>query len=93
MHALQPMQRSAVTLTMPSSETWLAPVGQQVTQGGFSQWLQRSERISIVRSGNVPRTSVVIQSRLKPTGTLFSVSQATTQSMQPTHLRVSMTIP
>ena len=59
----------------------------------MSQWLQRSERISSDRCGNSPRTSVVIQSRQKPSGTSFSVWQATTQSMQPTHLRVSMTIP
>ncbi len=59
----------------------------------MSQWLQRSERISIVSVGKVPRTSVVIQSRQKPVGTSFSVWQATTQSMQPTHLAVSITIP
>ena len=58
----------------------------------MSQWLQRSERISSDRCGNTPRTSVAIQSRQKPSGTSFSVWQATTQSMQPTHLRVSMTI-
>ena len=48
---------------MPGGSTWLAPVGQQDTHGGLSQWLQRSERISIARCGNSPRTSVVIQSR------------------------------
>src|SRR5512137_3156702 len=94
MQALQPMQRLAVTCTvLPTGSTWLAPVGQHCTHGGLSQWLQRSERISIASVGNVPRTSVVIQSRQKPAGTLFSVWQATTQSMQPTHLAVSITIP
>ena len=64
MQALQPMHLLAVTCTvLPKSSTWLAPVGQQLTQGGLSQWLQRSERISIVSFGKVPRTSVVIQSR------------------------------
>ncbi len=48
MQALQPMHLFAVTSTiLPGSATWLAPVGQQETQGGLSQWLQRSERISI----------------------------------------------
>ena len=48
MQALQPMHLFAVTsTTLPKSSTWLAPVGQQDTQGGLSQWLQRSERISI----------------------------------------------
>jgi hypothetical protein len=88
------MQRLAVTCTvLPIGSTWLAPVGQHCTHGGLSQWLQRSERISIVSVGKVPRTSVVIQSRQKPVGTLFSVWQATTQSMQPTHLAVSITMP
>lgn len=68
-------------------------MGQQATQGGRSQWLQRSVRISIVRVGNLPFTSVVIQSRLKPSGTWFSVLQAITQSMQPTQRRVSITMP
>ena len=64
MQALQPMHLFAVTsTTLPKASTWLAPVGQQDTQGGLSQWLQRSERISIERCGNSPRTSVVIQSR------------------------------
>ena len=41
-----------------------------------------------------PRSRLVaIQSRLYPSGTSFSVLQATTQSMQPTHLRVSITMP
>ena len=79
--------------TAPKGSTWLAPVGQHDTHGGLSQWLQRSVRISSERAGNAPRTAVVIQSRLKPSGTSFSVLQATTQSMQPTHLRVSMTMP
>src|SRR5512139_2425073 len=88
------MHFSAVTCTvLPKLSTWLAPVGQQVTQGGLSQWLQRSERISSERLGNSPRVSVTIQSRQCPWGTSFSVWQATTQSMHPTHFRVSMTIP
>ena len=40
--------------TLPGSCTWLAPVGQQLTQGGWSQWLQRSERMVSRRSGIVP---------------------------------------
>jgi hypothetical protein len=84
----------AVTCTVrPSGSTWLAPVGQQATHGGLSQWLQRSLRISSASFGNSPRTSVAIQSRQYPTGTSFSDWHATTQSVQPTHSRVSMTIP
>jgi hypothetical protein len=83
----------SVSTIFPKSLTWLAPVGQHVTQGALSQWLQRSERISIFRFGYVPDTSVVIQSRQKPCGTSFSVAQATTQSMQPTQRVVSITIP
>jgi len=64
MQALQPMHLLAVTCTVwPSASTWLAPVGQQLTHGGLSQWLQRSLRISMLSCGKVPRTSVVIQSR------------------------------
>src|SRR3989304_4970051 len=73
--------------------TWGAAVGQQETQGGLSQWLQRSDRISMCSVGNVPVTSVAIQSRLNPSGTWFSVLHATTQSMQPTPRTVSMTMP
>jgi uncharacterized protein YfaQ (DUF2300 family) len=40
------MHSSFVTSTTPpQSWTWLAPVGQQLTQGGSSQWLQRSDWI------------------------------------------------
>lgn len=46
-----------------------------------------------MRVGNFPLTSVVIQSRQKPSGTSFSVLHATTQSMQPTQRVVSITMP
>src|SRR3989338_2366064 len=45
------------------------------------------------RSGKRPFTSVRTQSRRCPGGTLFSILQATTQSWQPMHCRVSITIP
>ena len=44
-------------------------------------------------SGTCRASRSVIQSRLNPSGTWFSVLQATTQSMQPTQRRVSMTMP
>ncbi len=54
-HALHPMHASASTSTTePVLCTWLAPVGQQLTQGGSSQWLQRSLRISSWRFGHAP---------------------------------------
>src|SRR5512143_1840746 len=84
---------ASTSTTPPTSCTWLAPVGQHETHGGSSQWLQRSDRISMCSVGNVPVTSYAIQSRLKPSGTPFSVLQATTQSMQPTHRTVSMAMP
>jgi hypothetical protein len=83
----------AICTVWPKASTWLAPVGQQRTHGGLSQWLQRSDRISIWSVGDVPTVSVVIQSRLNPSGTWFSVLQATTQSMHPTHVRVSIAMP
>ena len=79
--------------TRPKSCTWLAPVGQQVTHGGRSQWLQRSEVMVRCRSGIAPSSRWLIQSRQWPSGTSFSVLHATTQSMQPTHCRVSITMP
>ena len=82
----------AISTRRPYSSTWLAPVGQQCTQGGWSQWLQRSLRISRRVSGNAPAASVTIQSRHSPSGTSFSVWQATTQSMHPTQRTVSMAI-
>jgi hypothetical protein len=41
MQALQPMQRSELKSTIPSLRWYIAVTGQMVTQGGFSQWLQR----------------------------------------------------
>src|SRR5574340_792858 len=79
--------------TPPQSCTWLAPVGQQATQGGRSQWLQRSLRILRSRVGKLPESCWVTQSRCMSSGVWFSVLQATTQSWQPTHRRVSITIP
>ena len=42
MHDLQPMHRSPSKSTMPSGRRYSATVGQMVTQGALSQWLQRS---------------------------------------------------
>ena len=89
MQALQPVHLWWVTITAPPSLTWLAPVGQQPTQGGELQWLHRSERISMSRVGNLPLVTVRIQSLNPPRGTRFSVLQAYTQALQPTHLFMS----
>src|SRR5512138_844273 len=89
MHALQPVHLAAFTRTTPPSPTCEAPVGQAATQAASEHWLQRSERICIERSGNVPQTSWVIQSRKPPSGSAFSVLQAMTQALQPTQRRVS----
>ena len=42
MQALHPMQCRLSKSTMPSARVKSAPVGQIVTQGASSQWLQRS---------------------------------------------------
>ena len=75
---------------VPPGPTYEAPVGHTLTQGASSQWLQRCEVISMVRLGNCPFTTVWIQSRLKPSATLFSVLQAVTHAVHPTQVRVSM---
>ena len=51
-----------------------------------------SDRISISSCGYVPSITSTTQSRQKPIGTLFSVWQATTQSLHPTHFLVSTAI-
>ena len=56
MQALQPMHFLSVTSTIPPSTMWLAPVGQQRTQGALSQWLHRSDLNSRSRSGYFPFT-------------------------------------
>jgi hypothetical protein len=89
MQALQPVHLFLATATTPPSATCEAPVGQASTQEGSLQWLQRSERISIERSGNAPRTSCTIQSRKPPSGRAFSVLQEMTQALQPTQRTVS----
>jgi hypothetical protein len=71
---------------------WLAPVGHRVTQVALEQWLQRSERNSVVSCGYFPWVASTIQSLFRPSGTLFSVLQATTQSPQPMQVFVSITM-
>jgi hypothetical protein len=93
MHALQPVHFAGFTSTTPPSATWLAPVGQAATQGVSEQWLQRSERICMERSGNVPQVSCTIQSRKPPSGSRFSVFQEMTQALQPTQRLVSTAMP
>jgi hypothetical protein len=44
-HMKHPWQRSESTKTTPDSASWvMAEFGQAVTQGGFVQWTQRSNR-------------------------------------------------
>ena len=84
---------ASICTVLPGSATWLAWVGHTATQGGLSQWLQRSEKKVSFRSGKRPSSCARTRSRRCPGGTLFSTLQATTQSSQPMHCRVSITIP
>src|SRR3990172_13346725 len=89
MHALHPVHLPCAPPPPPPSFTWEAPVGQASTHEGLLHWLQRSERISMERSGKAPPTSWTIQSRKPPLGRSFSVLQEMTQALQPTHRTVS----
>src|SRR5215469_1498206 len=64
-----------------------------VTQGGFSQWLQRVTWNTRRVLGNCPFSTYLTQVRLTVSGTWFSVLQATVQAWQPMHLRLSITNP
>src|SRR5215469_6185819 len=64
-----------------------------VTQGGFSQWLQRVTWNTRRVLGNCPFSTYLTQVRLTVRGTWFSVLQATVQAWQPMHLRLSITNP
>jgi hypothetical protein len=80
MQALQPMQRSELKSTMPSLRWYIAVTGQIVTQGGFSQWLQRVTWNTRRVLGNIPFSTYFTHVRLTVSGTWFSVLQATVQA-------------
>ena len=54
----QPMHLSWSIRTIPSSRWWLRPVGQTVTHGASSQWLQSAGTYVVCTSGYVPVSSV-----------------------------------
>jgi hypothetical protein len=68
-------------------------VGQIVTHGALSQWLQRRTEKYRRVLGHSPRSTYFTQVRNAPTGTWFSSLHATVQAWQPMHLRWSMTNP
>ena len=78
---------------MPSSRLCSAIVGQIVTQGASSQWLQR--RIAAWRSvsGNCPVSIHFTQVRKDPSATSFSALQPTVQAWQPMQDSCSRTNP
>ncbi|SUZ95819.1 uncharacterized protein METZ01_LOCUS48673 [marine metagenome] len=87
------MQRASSKSTMPSGRVNRAVVGQIVTQGASSQWLQRWTLNSRLLSGKVPFSMYLTWVRLTPMGMSCSDLQATVQAWQPIQERLSMTKP
>src|SRR5262249_37293358 len=57
MHALQPMQMALSKSTIPSGRRYMAAVGQAVTQGQSSHWLQRVTWKARRACGNSPTST------------------------------------
>src|SRR6266540_5823555 len=93
MHDLQPMHRLGSKSTIPSGRVYSATVGQMLTQGALSQWLHRRTAKYRRELGNSPFSTYLTQVRNAPSGTSFSILQATVQAWQPMHFRWSRTKP
>ena len=91
MQDLQPIHRPPSKSTMPSGRRYSATVGQIVTHGASSQWLQRSTEKYRRVSGNAPFSTYFTHVRKAPSGTRFSSLHATVQAWQPMHRRWSIT--
>ena len=78
---------------MPSGRVKSAVVGQMVTQGASSQWLQRWTLNSRLLFGKVPFSIYLTWVRFTPIGMSCSDLQATVQAWQPIHERLSITKP
>src|SRR3970040_2306532 len=86
------MQSAALTSTMPSWSTTLAPVGQTRTQGGVSPCMHWPGSIWTEPAGYRPRSVCRTQLRLRPRGTAFSALHATMQASQSRQAASSITI-
>src|SRR6266545_7348223 len=93
MHDLQAMQCWLSKSTMPSGRVNSARVGQIVTHGASSQWLQRKTVKYRRTSGNLPFSTFLTQVRKFPKGTSCSALQATVQAWHPIQRRLSITKP
>src|SRR5918994_6828450 len=87
------MHMSYWTNTMPSVRCWLAPVGHTGTHGGSAQCWQPIGKNVRRTSGYSPTSTSTTWRQKMPGGTAFSSWQATVHVWQPTHLRMSTTIP
>jgi hypothetical protein len=76
MQARQPMHEAWLKSTMPSRRLNSVLVGQIVTQGASSHWLQSTGKKNRRVSGNDPFSTVFTQQRLTPTGIWCSTLQA-----------------
>ena len=93
MHALQPMQRACRSRRCRPARRYIAVVGQAVTHGASSHWLQRVTWKRAARLGNVPDVDVLDVRAVTPSGTSFSDLQAVVQAWQPMQRVWSMTFP
>ncbi len=74
------MQMDLSKSTMPSGRWYIAAVGQAVTQGGSSHWLQRVTWKARRASGNVPTSTYFTYVRFTDSGTSFSDLHAVEQA-------------
>ena len=72
---------------MPSLRFSSALTGQIVTQGALVQWLQRRTAKCRLTAGKRPFSWYLTQVRKLPSGTSFSLLQATVQAWQPMQRR------
>jgi hypothetical protein len=79
-HALQPMQACLSKSTIPSSRRYIADVGQAVTHGASSHWLQRVTWKARRTCGNEPTSTDFTNVRVTPSGTSFSDLHAVVQA-------------
>src|SRR3954451_23276763 len=87
------MQLAVSKSTIPLSRWKSALVGQIVTHGALSQWLQRITAKCRLTSGNEPDSMYFTHVRLTPSGTSCSALHATVHAWQPMHVSWSIRNP
>jgi hypothetical protein len=78
--------------TIPSGRWMEAPTGHTVTHIGFSQLLQTAGRKYSLAAGYLPFSTFLTQLLQTPSGTSFSLLQATAQVLHPMHFRRSISM-